>query len=383
MNHTRTTTRTDDDAFRAVASEIHREAPVPHPWESLDMVRTRSVEREPRGVHRGLLAVAAVSMLAAGVAGTIAIVDRDNVATAPAASERLPEVESAAAVSLSSVDAVGNNQWIVPSRLGDGATFQHAYSYGGVGRNIQYGTDTSSETLSIFVGPQGAPYSPGTDVDIGGRVWSISVDDGFGVATLSIGDNDVQVTGVFESTSELAVLVEGLVVVDSAQLPDEPLTYSTDSMTPVATFDVDDTTVQITAEGAGGWYCINIIDGQDAGGGGCGTFFDPADHLLLYSTGSRQDATADRVIRAEASGLASADVVRVEIDWLDGMTSTVVPQNTSDQFTDVKFWATRTPIDLPAGQDTDSITEFVTEIRAIDQNGEVLATIRDGELVNE
>ncbi len=75
-------------------------------------------------------------------------------------------------------------------------------------------------------------------------------------------------------------------------------------------------------------------------------------------------------------------MVSIEVDWFDGTTSTVTPQNTSDQLTDARFWATGTTIELEPGQNTDAIN-ITTEVRAIDANGEVIATVRDGELVDE
>ena len=96
MNDARTTiNRSDDDVLRAVAAEIHREAPAPQPWESLAAKSIRRDGLRSASTRSGLLAVAAVSLLAAGVAGTVLVIDRQSSTSVPAASDRLPPVRAA------------------------------------------------------------------------------------------------------------------------------------------------------------------------------------------------------------------------------------------------------------------------------------------------
>ncbi len=64
-----TTTRPGDQTLRAVAAEIHRNAPSPHPWETLNADNLALYAHHPTHPRRGLLTVAAVSILVAGLGG--------------------------------------------------------------------------------------------------------------------------------------------------------------------------------------------------------------------------------------------------------------------------------------------------------------------------
>jgi hypothetical protein len=72
--------------------------------------------------------------------------------------------------------------------------------------------------------------------------------------------------------------------------------------------------------------------------------------------------------------MASTDVARIEVEFINGATASVAPQNTSDQFPDVLFWAVGAVVELEPGQDPDALNQVFVEIRADDGDGALLDT---------
>ena len=93
MNDSGADTATDDAALRAVASELMRNAPAPHSWESLAPT-TAEAERLARRTHPVLLTIAAGGVVVAGVVGAMTLARNGSTSTPPA-EERLPAVRPA------------------------------------------------------------------------------------------------------------------------------------------------------------------------------------------------------------------------------------------------------------------------------------------------
>jgi len=381
MNDTRTTINTDDDALRAVAAEIHREAPAPYTWESLDSVRVRPRERGSSSAGRGLLAVAAASILVAGVAGTIAIMDRDDAATAPAASDRLPPVRSEGTpwapvveqpMLPADVDAieVSNDagDWadraLFPTETPVGYTVE-SVSRGTGGAMTESGdVDTGDirvsfitttpqgtlddpriviETVPAGIGAVESDVEPETVTTGSGVEWDVFIEqgpDGFfhsGAYARAAGvGGTLTISGAVseaDARSRTEAMLTSLRLVRVEEIPTEVVDLN--RLPSVATSGPNDAASGFmrAARTTNAWCVVTSIG--RGGSMGCGTRFEPASMSAVFVELAYTD---DNIVTL--AGLASSDATSIEIDLTDGTTLIVeptFPDNTADG---TGFWLT-------------------------------------------
>lgn len=411
MNNTRTTTHADDEALSAVAAEIHREAPAPHTWESLDRIRARPLERGSSGGRQGLLAVAAASILALGVAGTIAIVNREDAATAPAASDRLPPVRPEGtpwtpvieqpvltadvdAIALSNDAADWADRALFPTQTPDGYTVESVSRGTGGAMTESDDVDTGDVRVSfITTTPQGTNDDPRIVIEtvpagIGvvesdvepeavttgdGVEWDVYIEqgpEGFfhssaytrtagggGTLTLSGAASEADVRAQTE------VLLTSLRLVRVEEIPTEVVDLN--RLPSVTTSGANDVAPGFmrAARTTNVWCVVTSIG--NGGSMGCGTRFDPTSMSAVFVELSFTDQNI-----VTLAGLASPDATSIEIDLADGTTLTVEPTFPDNAADGIGFWVTshRNEGPIPASGP-------VTGTRVLDADGTVAGAV--------
>lgn len=341
----------------------------------------------PRRTARLLSVAAAVALLAVGViavtqygGGETDDVRDDGTATQP----DVPEGGAILPRPLAAVDSLADDEWVIPTLLPEGFEFQYAADTStGPERSqmVVYGVGASQGSQIILSASGQGPTRAGTALVVDGVEWTVSSDPGARVASRRVGDDEFTIGGLGSTDVEVADVLASLVVVTDTGLPERPIVFN-DSMTPVGVFMTDGRELTVKADGSNGWFCTGLFSGN-AWGGGCASFFDPANHLAEYHSGGSESADRAREMLTSVSGLSSVETTRVEVEWIDGTITSVAPQNSSDRFADVRFWATGTTIELDPGQSPDSLNETVVEVRAYDAGGALLATSRNGTLTVE
>ncbi len=345
-----------------------------------NIVRFSEANTKPRRRSQ-LLLVAAASALVAGTAGLVWV---QNSRSEPASTSQQPAVPPAdgslpavspPAMLLSGVEAVAGDEWLWPTVLPDGFEFQYAdrnNNPSGDLKSVQFGTTGSlTGQLSFWISPDTPSSEGGQSVEVAGRNWTISTSAGQARGTAAIGDRFVDVGGPV-SQSDLLAVIDGLALVSEDQLPAAPLSYD-DAMTDVGEFDVNGEQVVMSVDESNGWFCTQIRTDTESGGG-CVTYFDPAETISRYhgfSTGF--DETTSQ-LQMGTRGMASTDVARIDVEFINGAVASVVPQNTSGEFPDVRFWTVGAVVDLQPGQDPNAVNDVFIEIRAYDADGTLIAT---------
>ncbi len=174
------------------------------------------------------------------------------------------------------------------------------------------------------------------------------------------------------SETELLTIIDGLTLVAETQLPAAPLIYR-DIMTDVGEFDVNGEQATMSVDESNGWYCTATRTAS-GGGGGCAAYFDPTMTISRYHGTSVEFVESTSQLQMSTRGMASTDVGRIDVEFINGVTSSVVPQNTSDRFPDVLFWTVGAIAALEPGQDPNAVNEVLVEIRAYSADGTLLAT---------
>ncbi len=275
---------------------------------------------------------------------------------------------------LSEVDAIAAGEWLWPTVLPDDFDFQYANrnnNPSGDLKSVQFGaTGSLAGQFGLWVGPD-APSDDGRTVEVAGRDWTITSSAGQARGTTAVGDRYVDIGGPVSETALIAV-IDGLALVSEAQLPSTPLSYE-DVMTDVGEFDINGEQVVMSVDESNGWFCTGTRSSTD-GGGGCVTYFDPAQTISRYHASSVGLIESTSQLQMSTRGMASTDVARIDVEFINGATSSVVPQNTSGQFPGVRFWTVGAVVDVEPGQDPDAVNVVFVEIRAYDANGTLLAT---------
>ena len=337
----------------------------------------------PRNNRRLLSVAAAVALLAVGAiaitqVGNVEESSDDGVAVQEDALDRgvlLP-------VPLSDVDEIADDEWVIATSLPEDYEFQYASDNAdgsGLSQLVKYGVGPSQvEEISLRRSEDGSIPS-GEPFDVDGTEWTVEASPESRLAARRIGDDVLTVGGFSGTDEELRAMLSDLVVVTEPGLPQAPIAYSR-TMTEFGSFEFDGRVYSLRADGSNGWYCDGLFDVDGSGGGGCASFFDPADHLQAYHGAAVNSPTGSNEIQASTYGLTSTAASRIDVEWFDGSVTSVAPQNTSDLFPDVLFWATGATFELKGGTFD---AESVVEVRAYDIGGELLATSRDGTLTVE
>ncbi len=346
----------------------------------VNVIRFSDPDAKPKRRPR-LLLVAAASALVAGTAGLVWVqntrsepTSTTQQPTSPPADQSLPAV-SPPAVSLSAVGEIATDQWLWPTAVPNGYEFQFADRNNHPTGDLQwinFGTKGSlTGQLSLLVGPDDPSSDKGKLVEMAGRNWTVTTSPGRARGTAAIGDRFVDVGGPVSET-ELLTIIDGLTLVAETQLPAAPLTYR-NIMTDVGEFDVNGEQATMSVDESNGWYCTATRT-AGVGGGGCATYFDPTMTISRYHSASFGVAESTSQLQMSTQGMASTDVARIDVEFINGVTSSVVPQNTSDRFPDVLFWTVGAIAALEPGQDPDAVNEVLVEIRAYSADGTLLAT---------
>ncbi len=281
-----------------------------------------------------------------------------------------PDVPDGGAVlprPLAAVDSLADDEWVIPTRLPDGIEFQYAADTdSGPDRSqtVLYGIGSSQVDQLILNASDQGPVPAGDVLDVDGTEWTVSGDAGPRLAARRVGEVIVTVRGLGSTDDDAIGVLAGLVVVNDAGLPEPPIVFG-ESMTEVGVFAFDAREFTVKADGSNGWFCTGLFSGS-GWGGGCASFFDPAGHIDAFQSGGSEYTDGANEVLTNTSGLASLVTARVEVQWIDGTVTMVEPQNTSDRFTDVRFWATGMTIALEPAQVPDSLGESVVEVRAPD-----------------
>lgn len=340
--------------------------------------------RETKGARRGgrLMLVAAATVLIAAAAGTawaqITRTDPGSTAQEPAVpvTSAPGSVVAPRGVPLSSVDSIAADEWLWPTVLPDGFRYQYPERLNDAKTLRFFVSPSSTNQIHIWLSPAFASSDSGDLVSVAGRSWSISGPADSAQAEADIGDQTVSIGGAIKR-ADLIAMIEGLIVVKEGQLQSPPLTYPDVA---VGTFDLHGQDAVVNVRESNGWYCIGT---QSAAGGssGCASYMDLSEKISWPGGGAYDYAEDSSTLTMSTWGMASADVASVEVDFIGGVTASVVPQNTSGQFPDRRFWVVGAEADSFVGNPS-GITQIVVEVRAYDSEGTLLATRRSDDPVS-
>lgn len=345
------------------------------------------VSRPRRWNRRLLPAAAAVALLAVGGVAVTQLGGGDEARDDGTATQPdVPEGGDVLPRPLSAVDSLAVDEWVIPTRLPDGFEFQYAADTSTVDERSQmmlYGIGASQIEQIVLNVRSGGKLSTGDVLVVDGSEWTVSGGVVGRIASRSVGDAVITIGGMTATDAELTDFLAGLVVVDDGGLPSAPILFI-ESLTDVGVFEVGEREFTVKADGSNGWFCTALVI-DEGWGGGCASFFDPSDHVEAFQSAGSEYAEGGSEFLTNTDGMASAATASVEVDWIDGTTTSVAPQNTSDRFPDVRFWATGTTIELEPGQTAEQLAdiETVVEVRAYGADGSLLATSRDGTLTVE
>jgi hypothetical protein len=394
-----------DEELRAAAEEIHRTAPAPHPWGSIDAADFTLTARPSRGSRRGVLELAAAAILVAGIAGTAMVANRDpgdppapsvEPSTAPT---RTPVIEQPSltgdldVIEVTSDGADWVDRALFPLDTPDGFTLQ-SVSRGAGGDMTEYGgTDTGDVAVTLIpVDPSGEASDRGilietvpsgiggveSDVDAvtmstgSGVSWDVYVESGpdgtyqstaFARtegpgATVSLAGMDSPIEALRETESLLGSL--RLVRVDD--IPTEVVDMS--RLPVVVALPSADVVVSATRT-TNAWCVVSEVGNSRFSG--CGFHFDPTRSSASFIDRSWN---GERVVTLV--GMAAPAVTSIEVDLADGTTVTIQPTFAAGNDDGIGFWAATHRHDGRIGTDGP-----VVATRVLDRDGNVIGTVDD------
>lgn len=344
------------------------------PERTIDEVLSRSDHGANTTVRwrRGLM-VAATVVLIAGAVGLIAT--RRNGESAPAAPP--PATQPSGPLTLADTDGLAASDWVAATVLPDDAEWLYANRrwYAGDPANnrvIAYGQrvgDGTGEQLWIEIDTV-APTSSTSIIDIDGIEWGVdNPSPDWWSATREVGTSTVNVRGQGEINRNI---LQGLVVIDETGLPFAPLGGPNDAAE-VARTNLGDDVYRYDVQESNDYYCNWVRDGTGGLSGGCGGLIEPSAVITIDGGSTEQLAGAD-VVTAVRAGSVSVTVERVEVDFADGTTLTVEPNNLSNQF-DRRFWIAAATISTDSQTGIPVTEETVSEARAYDIDDNLLGAI--------
>ncbi len=372
-----------DHAIRSVTADIVAVTP---PREAGPV---HKVTKQSSHSSRRWIAAAAGLLLFAGVAGLLAIGNRDSTSEPASVPTLEPdEADPVPTLERDEPDTVEINrglgaeleidpdEWVVPSDLSKTGQLQYAAIEPGPGvRTVHYGPIGEPATLDITIDTFSTD-SNGTPVDVNGIEWKETDEPGFWNAERRIGDADIRVSSGKLDVEQGRQILSGLTVIASEELQSEPMDSNVlldDQTSPVATYTTDDQTFTMRAAQQNGYYCTFTNDGTGGGGGGCGQLFDPATSWASPGIAGIGHEDNTNVVTVEASGIVATDVATIEIDFINDTTVTVTPTDLIGTFP-VRFWIAGATIDLEPGQDPTRINSGFVQVRGLDDDANVLYT---------
>lgn len=343
------------------------------------------IEPLPRPADLGrrtrLWAIAAAAATMIGlVAGLVLIAGRDTGDEPAPATVPTPKGPS-----LGDVDDVGAGAWVYPSVLPAGVEYAYPSRDPGssTSRSISFVDAANSLIYVVTVDPAGWDQARTGDVtaeELAGHPWQIRSVDDVWFATRHLDSTTVRLSTPVEFDDDARAFIEGLVVIDEADLPTPALDFDGDFVE-VARYDgADGIAAAVRVSESNGYFCVKTYDGFGGGGGGGCVFSLSSGEVLSgvsIATGPTREGDG---VRVDVASLARADVARVEVEFVDGAVVSTAPTDLSGRF-DVGFWIVAADVDVdvdvglsephppPGGIDTP-----VAEIRAFDSTGAILDT---------
>lgn len=380
MIDTDTTSRSGDDVLHAAAAEIHRAAPSPHPWDQIVAQPGGDLAAQPSRRSRGLLAVAATSILLLGLAGVVAVA-RDDSGTEPAASNAIrpvgvdarpwsPVIEQPVltadidAIPVSNDPADWADRALFPSETPQGFTIQSVSrgtggaltETGGVDTgdvSVQYITTTPSGTVDdprimiestpAGVGNVDSDVEPETIVTGAGAEWDIYVEQGPSgtfhtqAFTRTDGPGGMLSLNAMDSAEEALATTEAVLtslrLVRIDEIPTDVVDLN--RLPVVATVDPGDATrgFMSALRTTNAWCVVSRIG--NSGAAGCRIPFVGTNAPAVFIDFGYSDEGV-----VALSGMAAPGVTKIEFDLTDGATISVVPTFTDDSADRVGFWVT-------------------------------------------
>ena len=285
------------------------------------------------------------------------------------------------------VDDVAEDEWLYPTALPAGVRYGYPMrtDRSDHGRSLHFVSDADlvgyvveiqqveGESSRDGSSPEKATNEESLTIEeLGGHRWDVVSDDDVWSATVYLDSTSVRVSGPVAFGDSARSFIEGLVVVGEADLPSRPLDFDGDFIDVARHEGEGRVSTVIGVAESNGYFCIKFR-GSIGGGGGCAVALSP-DEVLSGVMAAIGAGSAGRPI--DVAGIARSDVALVELSLVDGSVVTTTPTDLSGQF-DVRFWVAST--DVPIGNEDpaaswSTLDDLVTEIRAYDGNGNLLAT---------
>jgi hypothetical protein len=411
MNDTTTSASISDDELRAVAAEIRRSAPPPHPWESLGADVVPASDHGRRGGHI-LIGAAAASIVLLGVVGIMVTVDRGGPAAPSAANGALPASPTEGqpwspvieqltltaeidAIAVSSDVGDWTDRAVFPLETPAGFTIDSVSRSVGGDITESGGVDTGDvvvrfitvtptgssadaslviETVPAGIGPVSSATQPEIVTTSDNTRWDVYTEQtpegsftstayvrtpGPG-ATVSL----TAATSAKEAEDQTRAVLESLRLVRIEEIPTEVIDLN--RLPVVATAEPDDAASGfIAAQRTTNSWCIATRIGNH-GGAGCGYRIDPRNTPARFVELSYD---ADGIVTM--AGMAAPDVERIEIDLADGSTLNIQPTFPADSVDGIGFWVATHPHDGPIPQQGP-----VTDTRVFAEDGNPLGKVQ-------
>ena len=410
MTDTDTSTRCNDDLLYTVAAEIHRAAPPPHAWEQLDALAGNRLGPAPIR-RRGVLAVAAASILVVGVASTMALVDRGDSADTPTASDQLPPVRADARTGslvveqpalIDGIDAIDvrndpadwSDRALFPAETPEGYTLASVSLGTGGAFTDTGGVDTGDvfvrylslastgavddpliviETVPAGVADFDSDVEPQTITTDAGAQWDVYVEhqpDGnvYAHAYIRTGraGGTVSLTGLDsadDAFAQMETLITSMRLVRVDELPADVIDLN--RLPVVATAEPGNAAAGfIGARRATNEWCV-VVKTPSSESRGCGYRIDPTSTPAAFVELGWNDQGD-----VGLAGMTSADVASLEIDLSDGTTITVEPTFPADSPDGIGFWVTSHRLDGAIPQDGP-----IVATRALDADSALLGPV--------
>jgi hypothetical protein len=364
-----------DEAIRSVTADIVAHAPQPSATPS----RPERPQRSETPWRRAVLAAALLLVVVGGLTTLSNRAQEAQVRSAPAVDPAIPEPPTVEATTdLATVPEISRDQWLVSAAPPAGSVFLYAETASSAGsRTVYYGPRNGTPNLSITIDTMNADVT-GTSTVVNGVRWSLTEQPGSWDAATTVGGSIVRVhssTVVDTYPDTLA----GLSVVDTADLPAEPLDFEAlpNEGATVATFILGDETLTLAATGQNNFYCV-LRGAGGAGAGGCGERLNPSTEFASAVQQGSAYSDTPPTLTLEAAGIVASDVTRIEVDFINGETATTTPTDDSGTF-EVRFWIAGAHMPLGTDQNP-SPPNAIIEVRGYDDVGNLLYTQEPGSL---
>lgn len=270
---------------------------------------------------------------------------------------------------------IGPGDWVVPTQEPDGIQIESTMSL--MGKDTVLAIGEGSDIVRVSFGLVAPVVFAGTDVDLDGVSWVVSEGPQMWEASTTTASTPIHVmgAGAFDSLAEDRL--RGLVVVPTEELPFPPLESKGPSMVAVVSVEFADQTYELRAREENGYLCLRIEPVDTAV---CGDRIDEGSSggALVAGPGliDFQPEVGDTVVRVFNAGAVSDDVVRLDVELVDGSRMQTELSDPSEELSGLRFWLAVADLELaaPYADETPAIDPIV-EWRAFDQGGRLIGTV--------